>query len=41
MVLAGIATTAMLLEQIAVFGIDNLTVPVVAGLLWSALTVPA
>lgn len=39
--LALIATTVMLLEQIAVYGVDNLTVPVTAGLLWSVLTAPA
>jgi phytol kinase len=36
--LVGIALVATLLEQVAVAGLDNFSVPVVTGLLWSALS---
>ena len=32
-----IATTATALEQISVAGVDNLSVPLVVGLLWATL----
>jgi phytol kinase len=36
-----IALVATLLEQLALFGLDNLTVPIVTGLLWKLLTAQA
>lgn len=36
--LIGIATAAALLEQVAIGGLDNLTVPLAAAWLWSRLT---
>ena len=37
----GIALVATLLEQLAIFGLDNLTVPIVTGLLWRLLSAQA
>jgi len=39
--LAGIAVVATLLEQVAVLGLDNLSVPVITGLLWAWLAAQA
>ena len=37
----GMALLATLLEQLAMFGLDNLTVPIVTGLLWRLLSAQA
>ncbi|MCT0213146.1 diacylglycerol/polyprenol kinase family protein [Synechococcus sp. CS-1327] len=39
--LVGVALVATALEQLAVFGLDNLTVPIVTGLLWRLLSTQA